>query len=153
LRKTYLLKDLEVDEAFKPTLRHLTIIPWFVTDEGSEEVVKSFKDQFSSQKSFKITIGRYTEFKNRRKIAVNLTLPSAQLKNLHDKALEWFTILNARWAVKNPYVGDQYIPHIRRRVGYNSSEGEELEISSLSLVEANRRGDDLRTVIAKVNFK
>jgi hypothetical protein len=69
------------------------------------------------------------------------------------ETLGWFNLLNARWAVKSPYVGEQYIPHIRRRAGHNLSEGETLEISSLTLVCANRRGDDVRNVIAKVNFK
>jgi 2'-5' RNA ligase len=150
---TYLVKDLEVGATFKPTARHLTIIPWFVTDLSNDKVIKSFQGQFPGQKPFSITIGEHTEFKNERKIAINLILTSSELQNLHKEALDWFSFLDARWAVKSPYVGEQYIPHIRRRSGQNLSEGDSLEITSLSLVGANRRGDDLRTVIAKVNFK
>jgi 2'-5' RNA ligase len=150
---TYLIKDFEVGETFKPTARHLTILTWFVTELETDEVIKSFKEQFSGEEKFKITIGEHTEFKNSRKIEINLVLDSGELQNLHKKALGWFNLLNARWAVKSPYVGEQYIPHIRRRAGHNLSEGETLEISSLTLVCANRRGDDVRNVIAKVNFK
>jgi 2'-5' RNA ligase len=150
---TYLVKDLPVGETFKPTARHMTIIPWFVTDKNNEEVIKSFMEEFEGQRRFEITVGPHTEFKNRRKIAINIVPAASELKDLHKKTLEWFSDLNARWAVKNPYVGEHYIPHIRRRVGHNLSEGESIEISSLSLVEASRRGDDLRIVIARVGFK
>jgi 2'-5' RNA ligase len=149
---TYLLKDLKEGDTFSPDLLHLTLIPWFVTDKDSGEVVKSFREHFSGRKSFKITINGHDEFKNTRKIPVNLITHTREIDDLHQKALQFFELMQARWAVKNPYVDTDYIPHVRRRPGHNISEGETLNINSLSLVSARRRGDDLRTVAAKVNF-
>ena len=54
------------------------------------------------------------------------------------------------YIVKNPHAGQDYIPHVRRRQGHNLSEGDFIHITSLSLVRANRRGDDIRIVAAKV---
>jgi 2'-5' RNA ligase len=150
---TYLLKDLAVGETFKPDALHLTIITWFVTELPDEKVIKSFKQEFSKIPRFEVIVGKQDVFANKRKIPINLIEPSNDLKALHQKGLSWFSKLEARWAVKNPHVDNEFIPHIRRRVGHNVSEGEKITISSLSLVRAFRRGDDLRTVAAKVVLK
>jgi 2'-5' RNA ligase len=149
---TYLLKDLDVGTTFKPDALHLTFIPWFISEEPHEEIIKSFYDYFSNQKAFTVMVGQTHEFKNKRKIPINLVKPSAELLALHGKTLDWFGQLEGRWAVKNPHVGDDYIPHIRRRQGHNVNEGDRLNISSLSLVTAARRGDEVRTVAARVRF-
>jgi 2'-5' RNA ligase len=148
----YLLKDLGEGDNFRPDLLHLTIIPWFVTERYGEEVKSAFREQFSGQKPFKVEVREVIEFKSRRRIPVNLIEPIYNLLSLHEQALHYFSLLNARWAVKNPYVSEEYIPHVRRRSGYNLSQGESLQVDSLSLVSARRRGDDLRTVVAKVSF-
>ncbi len=148
----YLLKDLPVGATFKPHLLHLTIIPWFVTELAEKEVVDSFYESFSTEKPFEITISEVDEFKHKRKILVNLIHSSPEARHLHQETLKWFDGLGARWAVQNPHVGPEYIPHIRRRQGYNLLEGQKIRIASLSLITATRRGDELRTVAAKVNF-
>ena len=147
---TFLFKDLAVGDIFKPDILHLTIIPWFVTEMPDEEVIKSFKKKFSGHKSFEITVGERGEFKNKRRIAVNYLAPSRQIVSIHNDALDWLSDIEGRWAVKNPYVADDFVPHIRRRKGHNFSEFEKIELTSLSLVCAFRRGDDRRTVAAKV---
>jgi 2'-5' RNA ligase len=149
---TYLLKDHKEGVTFKPQEMHLTLIPWFVVNQNNDEVVESFRKEFAGEKVIKLRVGEVHEFKSRRKIPVNLIEASTEVIHLHEKTMNWFDALEARWAVKNPYVGTDYIPHIRRRPGYNLIEGSKLQIDSLSLVSANRRGDDLRTVIARVNF-
>ncbi|HSX18201.1 MAG TPA: 2'-5' RNA ligase family protein [Candidatus Saccharimonadales bacterium] len=150
---TFLFKDLPVGATFKPHVLHLTIITWFVTELTDEQVQESFNQTFSGQKTFEINIGKQDEFKHNRKISVNLISSSPELALLHQKGLNWFNQINARWAVKNPHIGDEFIPHFRRRQGHNFEEGDKLTISSLSLVSAYRRGDDLRTVSAKVVFR
>jgi 2'-5' RNA ligase len=150
---TYLIKDLKEGATFKPDALHLTIIPWFVTDKDNSEVIKLFRRQFAKEKKFKVFVNGAHEFKSRRKIPVNIIYPSSEILALHKKAINYFDSLEARWAVKNPYVGEQYVPHVRRRPGHNLSEGDNLEISSVSLISAHRRGDDLRTVAAKVELE
>lgn len=150
---TYLLQELPVGANFKPEALHLTILTWFVTDMEDQVVVESFLKRFSNQSAFDVTVGPLEEFRHKRNIPVNLVLDSGDLMNLHKLALVWFRQLEGRWAVKNPYAQDEYLPHIRRREGQNLTEGEALHIDSLSLVRAHRRGDDLRTVAAKVELK
>jgi 2'-5' RNA ligase len=149
---TFLFKDLSVGENFKPDVLHLTIIPWFVTELPDSEVLKSFTDFFSGQKAFDIKIGEQSEFKNKRRIPINLAGPILPLAALHKTALDWFTQLNGRWAVKSPHVAEEFLPHIRRRQGHNFSPADTIRLSSLNLVSAYRRGDETRTVIAKVDF-
>ena len=149
---TYLLKDLAVGKTFKADVLHFTIVPWFVTELPEEQVIKTFLRAFSSQKKFAIIVGGKDVFKNKRQISISLIEPSSEVQSLHQQALVWLDEINARWAVKNPYVGAEFIPHIRRRRGRNVSEGQAINLSSLSLVRAYRRGDDSRTVAAKVIF-
>ena len=149
---TYLPSDLAVGQTFKPDGLHLTIITWFVTEHSDEEVIKSFEASFSSVHKFEVVVGKKDVFANKRKISINPIEPSQDLKSLHAKALQWFGEIEARWAVKSPHVDTEFVPHIRRRVGHNVSEGERVMVSSLSLVRAFRRGDDLRTVASKVKL-
>jgi 2'-5' RNA ligase len=149
---TYLLKNLEEGANFSPDLLHLTIIPWFVTAESTSLVSASFRRKFSGIKAFKVRVEGSIDFKNSRIIPVNLIAHNPEIYSLHQQTLNWFDSMQARWAVKNPYVDKDYIPHIRRRPGHNLSDGDEIEINSLYLVKASRRGDDLRTVAAKVNL-
>ena len=150
---TYLLKDLAVGESFKPDVLHLTIIPWFVTELSDDKVIEAFEREFSKTAKFEVAVGRRDVFANKRKISINLIEPSQDLKSLHAKALQWFGEIEARWAVKNPHIDNEFIPHIRRRVGHNVTEGEKNMVSSLSLVRAYRRGGDLRTVASKVALR
>lgn len=148
----FLLKDLDVGQTFKPDILHLTVVPWFVTQLPDAEIRKSFYQHFTSQKAFEISLGRQADFKNKRKVSINLIKPSRQILSLHQMALDWFSKTEARWAVQNPHVGTEFRPHVRRRPGHNLSAGETVMFSSLSLISARRRGDDERTVIAKVKF-
>lgn len=150
---TYLLDDLPVGGTFKPSALHLTIIPWFVTEMVENEVIGSFIKTFSGLPAIELTVGKEDEFKHKRRILINHIGPREKIVPLHDKALEWFLEIEARWAVEKPHVGDEFIPHIRRRDGKNVDEASKFLISSLSLVKARRRGDEYREVAAKVNFK
>jgi len=149
---TFLFKDLAVGATFSPEELHLTVIPWFVTELPEAEVIKSFKLHYASHKSFEITVGELKDFRSGRRIPVNLVKPVRRLKALHNTTLDWMKDLNGRWAVKSPYVATDYVPHIRRRRGHNFNENDKVQLKDISLIKAFRRGDDLRTVIAKVDF-
>lgn len=150
---TYLLKNLGVGETFSPDLLHLTIVPWFVVDLEKKEVGDSFTETFGGESKFEATVGEQDEFNQNRRIPINFIKPNPAVQQLHSKALDWLSSMDVRWAVKNPHVGHDYIPHIRRRDGRSVSEGDTLLIDSLSLVRAHRRGDDFRIVAAKVKFQ
>ena len=147
---TFLLNDFDVGDTFKPDELHLTIVPWFVTELDQAEVIKSFERKFMGQKALKVRVGGLGEFRNKRKIPINFVTSSAQLKHLHSMALEWLSDLDARWAVQEAHVGKDFVPHIRRRPGHNVSELDDITLQTLNLVVGYRRGDDLRTLAAKV---
>jgi 2'-5' RNA ligase len=107
---------------------------------------------FAGQKPFEITVGELKDFRSGRRISVNLVKPVRRLKALHDMTLDWMKDLDGRWAVKSPYVATDYVPHIRRRRGRNFNEHDKIQLNNISFIKAFRRGDDLRTVIAKVDF-
>jgi 2'-5' RNA ligase len=149
---TLLFRDLGLGATFSPQELHLTVVPWFVTELPEAEVIKSFKFHYAGQKPFEITVGELKDFRSGRRISVNLVKPVRRLKALHDMTLDWMKDLDGRWAVKSPYVATDYVPHIRRRRGRNFNEHDKIQLNNISFIKAFRRGDDLRTVIAKVDF-
>lgn len=150
---TFLLDDLPEGKSFTPGLLHLTIIPWFVTDISEAEVLKSFKSYFSDAKKLDVKIGPTTSFGPHKDVTVSLIDPNPELLKIHSMALKWFEQIKARWAVKNPYVGHEFKPHIRRRSETELKENDILRLNSLSLVKANRQENNVRTVAAKVDLK
>jgi 2'-5' RNA ligase len=148
----FFFKNLEVGDGFKPGLLHLTVITWFVSDYGSQEVENAFERDFARQRGLTINVGGIADFKHKRKVTVNLVKPTPKLLGLHQKALDFFTRLNGRWAVRSAHMDDEYIPHIRRRPGKGYKEGDELKIDAIYLIKAARTEDGQRTVAAKVDL-
>jgi hypothetical protein len=150
---TYLLDDLPIGETFGIEKLHLTVIPWFVTDKLSENrVVKSFEAKFSGLQTIQTEIGQVVEMGG-RDVVVNLVQPQNNLLEIHRLSLDWFDEIDGRWAVKNPYVGEDYKPHIRRRSQTSLKPGDKLTLNNLSLIKASRTEDFVREVAAKVELK
>ena len=149
---TYLLKDMPVGGRFNPGVLHITVVPWFVTDMAEASLIQSFYDQYSGLSSFDVQVGRQTKFKHKREVQVNLVEPIPEILQLHATTLNWINEIGGRWSVKNPHVGDEYVPHIRRRPGNRLSEGQRLHISSISLIKALRQDSNEREVVAKALF-
>jgi hypothetical protein len=150
---TFLLDNLGEDKNFPPGVLHLTIIPWFVTDIPEQEVIKAFNSIFLGLPKTDIKIGSLSDFGPNDEVGVRLVEYSPDLFKIHNSALELFNKINGRWAVKNPYVGDDFKPHIRRRSADQIKEGDILYLKSLSLVKANRLEDNIRTIAAKVDLE
>lgn len=147
---TYLLDDLPVGAKFKPELLHLTFVTWFVTDMPEEELIKSFYEHFSGRESFDVSVGSDIHLGPHEEISVIPVEPIPEVLELHAAGLNWFEEIGGRWAVKHPYAGDEFIPHIRRRSTTDLKNGDTLHVGSLTLVKALRRPDDERIVAAKV---
>jgi 2'-5' RNA ligase len=151
---TFLLEDLASGKIFQPGVLHLTIIPWFVADILEQEVVKIFRSSFLDSPKIDAKIGSLSDFGPNDEVAVNLIENDSDLFKIHEQALELFNKINARWAVKNPYVGDDFKPHIRRRSEVaDIKQGDILHLKSLSLIKANRQEDNIRTVAAVIDLK
>lgn len=150
---TYMLDDMPVGTDFLPTALHATVLPWFVVDPGVESALnESFISQFSGSGTFTVVVGEEASLGPREDVSVLLLEDAPQLFDIHKMALNWFESLNARWAVKHPYVGDDYVPHIRLRSDTQLVKGDKLPISAIYLVKALRRASDDRQVAAKVKF-
>ncbi|HET9850327.1 MAG TPA: 2'-5' RNA ligase family protein [Candidatus Saccharimonadales bacterium] len=143
------LNDLAVGQVFQPGLLHVTIMPWFVTELAEEQILESFKKQFSKTPSFELEIGKTVKFGPRKNVSVSLIRYEPRLSKLHQLSLEWLESLGGRWAVKNPYTAEQYTPHIRHRRGKPISAGQQIAVDSLYLIEARRQEDSRRRVTAK----
>lgn len=148
----FLLKDLPVGYTFQPGFLHITIIPWFVSDEPDEQITNSFTEKFSGFETFNVKVGPQVKFGPRREVSVNLLEDASKIVNLHQMALNWFNEIKARWAVKNPYIDEQFTPHVRRRQGTKLETGQILHLHQLILVRALRHEDNNRLIVAKVDF-
>jgi hypothetical protein len=149
---TYLLDDLPVGAKFQPSKPHLTFINWFVVDIPEDKLIESFYKNFDGRSAFSATIGSDLYLGPRDEVSVIAVEPVPAILELHAEGLNWLEKIEARWAVKNPYNGDEFIPHIRRREDITLKPGDILKVNSLSLIKAIRRPDDGREVAAKVLF-
>lgn len=147
-----MLDDLPIGAKFKPSALHISILPWFAleTDEGS--FLTWFYNHFDKIPAFTATVGEQKVFGPKKDVPVSLVEPHDRFMQLHQLALSWFGKIGARWAEKDPYVGNDYVPHIAERHGFVLQVGETLPIKSLTLVKANRREDQIRQVAARAEF-
>jgi len=148
----YLLDDLPVGAQFKPSVLHISILPWFALETDEEPFIKWFYDHFDQIQVFEATVGEQRMFGPKKDVPVNIIDPAAKFLELHNLALSWFGKVGARWAERDPYVGKDYVPHIAQRRGFVLNVGEKLPISSLTLFKASRHEDHIRTVAAKALF-
>lgn len=148
----YLLDDLPIGAKFKPSELHITTLPWFALETDEGPFLTWFYNHFDRVLAFNATIGERKLFGPQKDVPVNLMEPERKFMQLHQTALSWFGKVGARWAEKDPYVGDDYLPHVAQRYGFVLEEGQTLPITSLTLFKAARREDHIRQVAAKAEF-
>jgi len=146
----YLLDDLAVGERFKPSALHILILPWFALETDETPFMDWFYKHFKDLSAFEATVAKRALFGPKKDVPVSIMEPAASFMSLHKLALSWFGAVGARWAEKDPYVGDDYIPHVAQRHGYILKDGDSLPINSISLIRASRREDQIRQVAARV---
>lgn len=149
----YLLDDLPVGTNFKPSVLHVTILPWFALETEEGPFLNWFYKHFGDVAAFDAVASQRAVFGPHKDVPVSILTPKDKFMDLHQIALSWFGALGARWAEKDPYVGDDYIPHIAQRRGYVIDENQIIHIGSVTLFKAGRREDQLRTVAAKAILK
>ncbi len=148
----YLLDDLPISAKFKPSALHITILPWFALETDEGPFLTWFYNHFDRVPAFNATVGKKKLFGPQKDVPVNLMEPERKFMQLHTLALSWFGKVGARWAEKDPYVGNDYLPHVAQRQGFVLEEGQTLPITSLTLFKAARREDHIRQVAAKAKF-
>ncbi|MBI2589272.1 hypothetical protein HYW35_03695 [Candidatus Saccharibacteria bacterium] len=149
----YLLDSLEIGDKFQPSALHITILPWFALETDEGPFLTWFYDHFDRVPAFNAEVGTRKLFGPDKDVPVSLMEPERKFMQLHLLALSWFGKVGARWAEKDPYVGNDYIPHVAQRRGFVLNEGDILPISSLTLFKAARREDQIRRVAAKAVLK
>lgn len=149
---SYLLDDLPIGATFKPSALHITILPWFALETDEGPFLTWFYDHFKEKQAFMATVMQRRLFGPKKDVPVNLIEPSDRFLEFHNLALSWFGQVGARWAEKDPYVGDDYLPHVAQRQGFVLQEGQQLLINSLTLFKATRREDHIRHVAAKAQL-
>ncbi|MEX2006744.1 MAG: 2'-5' RNA ligase family protein [Candidatus Saccharimonadales bacterium] len=146
------MADLAEGEVFKTGLAHITVIPWFVV-EDDQQLTKVFHQQFEQTKSFNVHLGSKVMFGPKKDVPAILVTATPEILRIHHLALDLMDKVGARWAVKHPHASKDYVPHIRLREGFKFREGKEIELTSLILVRAARKEDNIRHVMAEVVFK
>ncbi|MBI4034409.1 hypothetical protein HY380_00755 [Candidatus Saccharibacteria bacterium] len=149
----YLLDDLPVGAEFQPSALHLTVLPWFALETDEKPFLRWFYKHFDDIATFEATVGEQKHFGPRKDVPVNIIEPEERFLELHKLALSWFGELGARWAERDPYVGNDFVPHITQRRGFSLKVGQKLLIDSIVLVKAKRREDHIRIVAAKAGLK
>lgn len=149
----HLIDELDVGDHFKPSALHITILPWFALETEELPFLNWFYKHFQDVPSFDAVSAQRAMFGPKKDVPVSILEPEAEFMKLHKLALSWFGAVGARWAEKDPYVGDDYIPHIAQRRGYIIAENQVINIGSITLFKASRREDQVRTVAAKAILK
>jgi hypothetical protein len=149
----YLLNDYKVGAKFAPTELHITVLPWFALEADEGPFLNWFYKHFDEVNTFEAVAASRAMFGPKLDVPVSIMEPTDKFMSLHQTALSWFGAVGARWAERDPYVGDDYIPHVAQRRGYVIEEGQTFRISSLILFKANRREDHIRIVAAKAQFR
>jgi hypothetical protein len=149
---SYMLRDLPVGSKFKPSELHITILPWFALETKEGPFLEWFYKNFDAIAAFDAVVGEPKMFGPRHDVPVSLIGPKDKFLELHKLGLSWFGELGARWAEKDPYVGDDYLPHVAQRQGYVLEEGQPLRIESISLFKGARQDDHVRIVAAKAHL-
>ncbi len=148
----YLLDDLAIGAKFKPSVLHIIILPWFALETDEGPFLTWFYNHFDRVQAFNGIVGEPKLFGPKKDVPVSIMEPERKFMQLHMLALSWFGRVGARWAEINPYVGNDYVPHVAQRHGIVLQEGQTLPITSLTLVKAARREDQIRQVAAKAKF-
>jgi hypothetical protein len=149
----HLLNDFPIGAKFKPSELHITVLPWFALETEEGPFLNWFYEHFGNLPAFEATADRRALFGPYRDVPVSILTPQDKFMELHRVALSWFGAVGARWAERDPYVGDDYVPHIAQRRGYVIEDGESLPVSSVTLIKASRREDHIRIVAAKALLK
>lgn len=151
---SYLLRDLPVGAKFKPSELHITVLPWFALETDELPFLNWFYKHFDQIETFEALVGEPKMFGPKHDVPVSLIEPKDKFLQLHHLALSWFGELGARWAERDPYVGDDFLPHVAQRNGFVLEEGQILRINSISLFKALRREDQehVRIVAAKAQL-
>jgi len=148
----YMLDDLDIGDKFEHTALHISILPWFALETDELPFLNWFYKHFKQLKAFDATANERKMFGPKQDVPVTILEPKEKFMELHMLALSWFGEVGARWAERDPYVGDDYIAHIAQRQGYKIGQGQQVHINSLILFKASRHEDHIRQVAAKVLF-
>lgn len=149
---SYLLDDLPIGAKFKPSALHITILPWFALETNELPFLNWFYEHFDGFDAFNAVAAKRAMFGPKQDVPVSIMEPEYRFVQLHQVALSWFGAVGARWAERDPYVGEDYIPHVAQRHGFVLPEGKKLHINSLTLFKAARHEDHIRKVAAKAMF-
>jgi len=149
---SYLLDDLPIGAKFDPSALHISILPWFALETDEGPFLNWFYDHFDRVEAFMATVVERKYFGPQKDVPVSIMEPQRKFMQLHMLALSWFGKVGARWAEKDPYVGNDYKPHVAQRHGFVLEDGQNLLINSLTLFKAARCEDHVRQVAAKAKF-
>jgi 2'-5' RNA ligase len=116
---------------------HITVVPWFpVEDEARlDKLIGKIASAFEA---FVVNVGNTEMFGAKKDLAVSLVEPSTQLEDLH-QAVYHSLEKNGFHIHQKDFLGQNYRPHITHQGKNRPTGGEELIVSSISLVRQLRQ--------------
>lgn len=140
----YMLEPLESNKRFTQWPLHVTLLPWFETDD-IETVKAELRQVAASTPAMNLKTTERAHFGARR-LPVMLIEDSRDLRDLHEKLLD--ITVRYGWELEGRYTGDNYLPHVTQKGGRDAPE--EFRLDSLYLVESLAMG--YRQVLDRVNL-
>ena len=116
---------------------HITIVPWFHCDDEKklDELLASIA---TNSEAFIVKVGEVEHFGNHGELTVNLLENPERMHKLHWKVFDALERNNFLIHQKT-FLGEKYKPHITHLGKKHSLEGEELVVSSFTLVKQLRQ--------------
>lgn len=146
----FMLEPLEKGDQFIGWPLHITLVPWFRSNFGSEHVARDIEATILG--TDRLTVRGITRSMLGRQRNVPVTdVVSSDLHDLHRKLLTVFDN-DAYTLSDSKYTGANYRPHVTKKGNKELKPGHEIEIDSLYLVSAPLKNPRTRTktVIARI---
>ena len=133
------------DEPFSTWPLHITLVPWFSSDNEAE-LIESLESDIAKLKGLEAIIGRKTWFGY--DLPVRLMEPKTELQRLHNALV--FAVKRAGGELRaKTYIGVRYTPHITVRGQRTIEGGHKLIITKLALVKNLSDQPQLRQKVAE----
>lgn len=146
----FMLEPLDKGDQFIGWPLHITLVPWFRTDYGSEHVTRDIEKAASGIDQFTVTGIMRSMLGGQRNVPVT-DVASSDLHDLHRALLTVFE--NDAYSLSDSkYTGVNYRPHVTKKGNAEFKPGHVILFDSVYLVSAPLKNPRTRTktVIARI---
>lgn len=148
----YMLDKPALGERFTKWPLHLTLKPWFQCAGSTEEVINQLGELAKGTKPFMVRTGKTAMYGPEFDVPVRLVEKTPELAEFHARICYLLTKNKCR-SENEEYSRENYSPHITIRGDRHISEGTEVLVSSIDIVENLSDGRMGRKSIIRAKLK